>query len=1337
MCNVEEIADCGDILTLGRALFITEKEDKTWLSKCSVSLSSCGNLLAVGYKKRLCFLTAQWISSIDSNTYLVSWSGTLPSEITSILTLSICPSQQSSQNGPDWFCIVVGFQNGSIGFYTNTGHVLLHEKLDEKPVLKISCHTGTYGTLPDDVHILFQTGVCVLTGSSLFQTLRNAKAQVAKVHAGIRDDNAVDIRNIQIRKWSFSEQEQINDAAVVGLELKNTYDHFLAASTYGGYDTWYRSIPPVNTLVLTTGISPYMGFQYALEGGTTPPLQDVARAVANKIKSALPGWLGGSTETAPTNTEPLIRAEQLSMRNGIFDAQRHGTTVAISPDRRLAAFTDSLGRVAVLDISKGYVIKLFKGCRDAQCAFVQIFDADTKKPQLSLVKEIRRALFLIIYNPKKGLIDIRLMQRGSRVAVFTATKNGKLLYNTCGLTGAEKNYTHKKLNLPEFQCVLIDPDGKLKRFNIPFYYSLEGEHLERSKDLHIIRAIRDSIKKNPYLSDEIKDEIIQSAAKLKTLEIKKHCLEMLIKNCETSSETLISCLEIFWDSITNEKLNSIVKKIKDFFGNLALVTLFHRHICNETTDDMKNLIAKVCETFELEKPLKTSDEKNDEDDLDFHLLEDDNCILERLLILAQEKDFREQQHTKVTFADNRISTYKDFISCFVLDNRGEFITLKPDITTEKLNNLSCDIFKSILKLNDLTLLTDFVKDSNIDPQEIVKLVIMHVSNMPLEEINLDLIEKIIAVLYYLCRSSEEATDIIYNEISPWWENIREKLVGLPCPLRSMIIAMACKSVANIFETKSSDNEDAWESLTKETAKWGILIGKLEDISILSIILMCKANFNGKTLPKLPFEEMNINLKYIYTRGKGSVTELIAKWLCGMGVPPEAIVANELMEIFDATSDSEMNTSTSEDKTEFVLMENNRHHIDNNPQVFKWLSLLRRQFPLSTKADYVIANMCWEYAMEWQKSLNKTMELEAVLHCLQNILDLHLRLGLFSIIWLTYIKYTFEDSCRLVNKVGKLPKDHLCVQDLGFNSECLKSFLKTTKNYLDRFYACSLKTFDHTKQEIQFEKIWDESLPSLVEVAQDTKNLNIDILNLNYQIACTIYYQCHFNLKFTKPLDSLYDIDYQYILEALAGNVVQRDISMKCSEKLMGPRMKYLTKLTRTAIETISCVDNNVESKSYNNEECLHWIENICVLAELWGIDINFVRRQYVVGLYHRGYDELAENILGLITEPQVLLEPILAITIQRLKRYLENSTKSNQHSMIVTMPPQLYKKMQNMILDPSIPSHPSLSTTVLVLQKLLSQIVKKTPDAEEMQDIKLAKLIIESCEIFIQWKRDA
>ncbi|CAH2108237.1 unnamed protein product [Euphydryas editha] len=1333
MCSIEQIADCGDISTLGRALFIPEREDETWLSKCSVSLSSCGGLLAVGYKKRLCLLSGQWISSTDSNTYLISWSGTLPSEVTALLSLSICSSQHSSQGGPDWFCIVVGFLNGSVGFYTNTGHLLLLEKLEDKHVCKISCHTGTYGTFPDDVHIHFESAVYVVAGSSLFQTLRNAKAQLAKVQAGLQSEYSIDSRNIQIRKWIFSEQDQINDAAVAGLYLTNSYEHYLAASTYGGYDAWYRSVPSVRTLVLASGISPYIGFHYALEGGNAPPIQDVARAVANKIKSALPGWLGGSTESAPSNTEPLIRTEQLSMHNGLYDTQRHGTLVAISQDRRLAAFADNLGRVAVLDITKGYIIRLFKGCRDAQCAFVQIFDADSKKPQQSIVKEFRRAIFLIIYNPKKGLIDIRLMQRGTRVAVFTATKNGKLLYNTCGLVGAEKNYTHRKSNLPEFQCVLIDPDGKLKEFNIPFYYCLEGEHMERSKDLHVLKIIRDIVKKTTNFTEDVKTDIIENADKLKTLEIKKHCLEILIKSSELSSELVFTCLERFWDSFPNDDIISEQNKtFKNYFANLALVTLFYRRICNEDVKDIQNLIDKVYNDFNIKEQLDNlTDVQDDEnEDPDFHLLEDDNCILERLLILAQDEDLKDHHQAKVTFADNRTSTYKDFISCFELEQRNEYISLKKSICAEKVSNLSSNVFKSIINLNDYSTLKNLVRNCKIDPKEIVKLVITHVMNMSLEQINIDLIEKIISVFYYICSATEEATNVMYNEISPWWENIRLMLVDLPCPLRTMIVAMACKAVVKIFESKSSDKED-WESVTKENAKWGILIGKLEDISILSIALMFKADYKGESLPKLPFEGININLKYIYTRGKGSVTELIAKWLCSMGTHAFAIEINELMEKTDETQNSDSSSSTGEGNVDVLKVENHRELVDNNPQIFKWLSLLRRQFPLSTAANYIIANMSWEYAMAWQKCMNKSEHLKAVVQCLKKLPDMHLRLGMFFIIWSTYLKHVFQSCCRLVNNVGKLPKDHLCLQDLGFNSETLLGFLENCTDYLEEFYNCSIMCVDEEIQSIQYEKIWDESLPSLVEVAQEKRNVNSEIIKLNYQMSCTISYQCHLKIKFTKPLDSLYDVDYQYALEALNGNVVQQDITSKCSEKFMNPRMKYLTRLIRKAIDTISVADNDEGPPSYYTKECSLWIRKIWALSELWDMGETFVWRTYIVGLYHMGYDRLALDILNQISDAELILSPIIAITIQRLKRHLQSS--KNQAEIIVSMPPQLYRRIQNTDLDTSVPANPSLSTTKAVLQKMLNIIIyKSSVDEDGLPEVKLAQLIFETCEYLVK-----
>lgn len=56
----------------------------------------------------------------------------------------------------------------------------------------------------------------------------------------------------------------------------------------GGFYAKYKSAPPQNSLVLSGGVKPYLGFHYAKEGYMQPVLADVARAVASKIKSALP-----------------------------------------------------------------------------------------------------------------------------------------------------------------------------------------------------------------------------------------------------------------------------------------------------------------------------------------------------------------------------------------------------------------------------------------------------------------------------------------------------------------------------------------------------------------------------------------------------------------------------------------------------------------------------------------------------------------------------------------------------------------------------------------------------------------------------------------------------------------------------------------------------------------------------------------------------------------------------------------------------------------------------------------------------------------------------------------
>lgn len=75
---------------------------------------------------------------------------------------------------------------------------------------------------------------------------------------------------------------------VVGSSSANTFDHLLTASMCGGFDARYRAVAPSNTLIVGAGVRPYIGFHYGIEGVAQPVLSDVAKAVANKLKSSLP-----------------------------------------------------------------------------------------------------------------------------------------------------------------------------------------------------------------------------------------------------------------------------------------------------------------------------------------------------------------------------------------------------------------------------------------------------------------------------------------------------------------------------------------------------------------------------------------------------------------------------------------------------------------------------------------------------------------------------------------------------------------------------------------------------------------------------------------------------------------------------------------------------------------------------------------------------------------------------------------------------------------------------------------------------------------------------------------
>lgn len=125
--------------------------------------------------------------------------------------------------------------------------------------------------------------------------------------------------------------------------------------------------------------------------------------------------------------EPI---EPMTCRFGLSDVTREGYSVVSSPNKMLSVISDVLGRVILIDNRHGIAMRMWKGYRDAQCGWIEAeeeedFGTNRVFSKFKQVTHLRSALFLVIYAPKKGVIDIWGTQQGPKITTFTASKHGR------------------------------------------------------------------------------------------------------------------------------------------------------------------------------------------------------------------------------------------------------------------------------------------------------------------------------------------------------------------------------------------------------------------------------------------------------------------------------------------------------------------------------------------------------------------------------------------------------------------------------------------------------------------------------------------------------------------------------------------------------------------------------------------------------------------------------------------------------------------------------------------------------------------------------------------------
>lgn len=403
----------------------------------------------------------------------------------------------------------------------------------------------------------------------------------------------------------------------------------------------------------------------------------------------------------------------------------------------------------------------------------------------------------------------------------------------------------------------------------------------------------------------------------------------------------------------------------------------------------------------------------------------------------------------------------------------------------------------------------------------------------------------------------------------------------------------------------------WETVSQEKCEWTLLISKLDDVAVLGAILSVP-KFENNALPILNYEKPNISLKEILKGGKGIISEMVSKWISAIGISPEKLLEKELDVVVATTSSDDKKIKNLEnyplsskellkndDKTINVSLDKN---LDFDP-VLHNLNILRDHFPFSLKSSVLLCHLTWEYMCHWSKNLSDLEYLKAGLNCLEVFKkqDFGIKHGLCCMLWNAHFKIPLEATKKLINKAGRLPKEKLCLQDIGLSDHCTPLFLEYCQVFLEHFST----SLDHEKVDLKFEELLQDGPIPLALLTLQQNLANPILLNLHMDLVEILYFIAFFNLKYQKPVQNLFN--------GLSNQTFFTEINKNLNYVIPEPdlilhkiRFEFFEKLITASIDLIREDFENV----FLNDH-IYWIEKIERFARKWNMDSMALKRHQV------------------------------------------------------------------------------------------------------------------------------
>ncbi|GAA0153880.1 G-protein modulator [Lithospermum erythrorhizon] len=327
----------------------------------------------------------------------------------------------------DFTVLSLGTSCGYLLFYSLQGLLIHKQIVNNGRILKLRVRETkrdlSEDASPEELCVVMPTAIARFDGSDIKRTLhRWFQGRHSDFYD--QDSNSEDpetsFARIPYQLWNVSTYGLCSDAAITGImpppliELQGSQVYYCAITI--GHDaviSAYRLSEDRSRSIVG-----------AILSNVVPAAFSTISSISNMI------FFSGQAQQKKPEVKPqsFSRASPLTC---LEDYPRKGERLTLSPSGTLAAITDSLGRILLLDTQALAVVRLWKGYRDANCLFLEILDNENGASRLHHEHvNSDYCLCLAIHAPRKGIIEVWQMRNGPRLLTIPCPKGSKILQPT-------------------------------------------------------------------------------------------------------------------------------------------------------------------------------------------------------------------------------------------------------------------------------------------------------------------------------------------------------------------------------------------------------------------------------------------------------------------------------------------------------------------------------------------------------------------------------------------------------------------------------------------------------------------------------------------------------------------------------------------------------------------------------------------------------------------------------------------------------------------------------------------------------------------------------------------